>query len=110
MKAIVLKKQILKIFILSLILFGAWRLCLGTWCDFRKVLSEGLTHFGGQLEIRRSNKNIFFTETSFNSEDGSFVMNARSACSIESAALMNPDNSINVLFTAKKPLQEGLIQ
>jgi hypothetical protein len=71
------------------------------------MLRESLFRLEIESDIKKSNKNIFFMETSFKSNDGSFVMNARSACSVESAARMNPNSHIYVFFTANKPFKEG---
>jgi hypothetical protein len=71
-----------------------------------RTLSNNVNYVG---VIKQSNRNIFFIETSYNSDNESFVMNARSACSIESTARTNPDNDIYVLFTASKPLVKGTL-
>jgi lactosylceramide 4-alpha-galactosyltransferase len=44
---------------------------------------------------------IFFLETSFRSDLQGFTMNLRQACSIESAAKMNPERAVEVLFATK---------
>ncbi|XP_035733681.1 lactosylceramide 4-alpha-galactosyltransferase-like [Vespa mandarinia] len=48
-------------------------------------------------------KNIFFHETSCFDEKGIFL-NPRQACAVESAALMNPESTIYLLFLSPSPI------
>lgn len=49
----------------------------------------------------RKGKSIFFHETSCNSYiNGKIVIAAREACAVESAALLNPDTDVYLLFTS----------
>lgn len=49
----------------------------------------------------RKGKSIFFHETSCNSyQSGKIVITARQACAVESAARMNPNSDVYLLFTS----------
>jgi hypothetical protein len=52
-------------------------------------------------------KAVFFLETSFASDVGSFLLNNRQICAIESAARMNPRLDVFVLFASRKDFGSG---
>ncbi|KAG5675819.1 hypothetical protein PVAND_005690 [Polypedilum vanderplanki] len=68
-----------------------------TWTD-GKTLQDVSKNI--HLKTHSSSKNIFFHETSC-SNDGIIKINSRQACAIESAARMNPDYNIYLLFTSQ---------
>ena len=54
-------------------------------------------------------RNIFFVESSFFDSQGEVSLNNRQACSIESAALMNPKAHISVIFVTSSRLRHSNI-
>lgn len=60
------------------------------------------------LDIERSNfgKNIFFHETSCYGDEG-LMLNGRQACAVESAAKMNPNMSIYLLFMSPEKISDS---
>lgn len=73
-------------------------------CFKEKFKDDGKTlqEISNNTKLRRRDtyKNIFFHETSC-SINGIIKLNARQSCAIESAALMNPDYNVYVLFTSQ---------
>jgi hypothetical protein len=50
---------------------------------------------------------VFFIETTFESDNGEFNLNARQACSVESAARANPNMDVVVQFASKTRFKNG---
>ncbi|CAH1710687.1 unnamed protein product [Chironomus riparius] len=73
-------------------------------CFLDSVWKDGKTlqevSENSKLKLHSTSKNVFFHETSCN-VNGVIKLNARQSCAIESAALMNPDHNIYVLFTSQ---------
>jgi lactosylceramide 4-alpha-galactosyltransferase len=65
------------------------------------LLTFYYTKNGEIYSVSNPIKKIFFLETSFRSDLQGFTMNLRQACSIESAAKMNPERAVEVLFATK---------
>jgi hypothetical protein len=62
------------------------------------------------LDENSSNINIFFVETSGIKKEkakNSAILTSRAACSIESAAMKNPDSMIFVVFVAKSDVENS---
>ncbi|KOC61541.1 Lactosylceramide 4-alpha-galactosyltransferase [Habropoda laboriosa] len=59
----------------------------------------GLPDFDSESERPMTDRNIFFHETSCFNEDG-LVLNTRQACAVESAAKMNPNMNVYLLFVS----------
>ncbi|CAG9798768.1 unnamed protein product [Chironomus riparius] len=76
----------------------------GPNCYLDEYWKDGktLNEISDNLLLRNSSQpnNVFFHETSC-IKDGMLRLNARQACAIESAALMNPDHNIFVMFTSQ---------
>jgi hypothetical protein len=101
------QKIILRVLILLLIFCAILNIYRDGRKELKSFLTEKIFGFKNNDDIKKSTKNIFFIETSFQSENGSFVLNPRAACAIESAARINPYLEIFVLFTASKQFTEG---
>lgn len=54
-------------------------------------------------------RNIFFVESSFSETNSEVSLNSRQACSIESAALMNPNAQICVIFVTNSKIARSKI-
>lgn len=59
------------------------------------------------IESRHGKYDIFFIDSSFASENGIVKLQPRQACSIESAALMNPNSTVNLYVVTKKKVKFG---
>lgn len=69
---------------------------------------NGLEEFDATKENERPKfgKNIFFHETSCFGEDG-LRLNARQACAVESAAMMNPKMTVYLLFMSPSQISDS---
>jgi hypothetical protein len=76
-------------------------LILIIFSSFSGLLTFYYARNGERLSVSKPVKKIFFLETSFRSDLQGFTMNLRQACSIESAAKMNPERAVEVLFATK---------
>ncbi|XP_026299591.1 lactosylceramide 4-alpha-galactosyltransferase isoform X4 [Apis mellifera] len=66
-------------------------------CYNQASTSESLPNIDAKLDNQDTDWNIFFHETSCFDENG-LALNARQACAVESAAKINPDMNIYLLF------------
>ncbi|KAF3426284.1 hypothetical protein E2986_07236 [Frieseomelitta varia] len=110
-----MKKRLLLCFLCAIILFilmvstdndfiqHVSPFVIGEWNDItcyeEESASNGLPDFDPELDKPTTDRNIFFHETSCFDEDG-LVLNARQACAVESAAKMNPNMNVYLLFVS----------
>jgi predicted aspartyl protease len=74
------------------------------YSQFQKDFQTTFTNILTAKVQPKNGKNIFFIETSDSIYDVN--LNARQCCAIESAALMNPDLHIFILFASQKRLKK----
>lgn len=81
-------------------------LIFNLFSSFADSTLKNITSANNRLDTA---KNIFFIETSSNEENGELSLNSRQACSIESAALMNPTHLICVITVNNSKLKNSQI-
>ncbi|XP_006572148.1 lactosylceramide 4-alpha-galactosyltransferase isoform X2 [Apis mellifera] len=68
-------------------------------CYNQPNMPDSLLDFDPKIDKPNTDKNIFFHETSCFDENG-LMLNARQACAVESAAKMNPNMNVYLLFVS----------
>lgn len=84
-----------KLFVVVLLVFGVFLIYYNE--DIKITSFE--TNFRSWLKLKDyldENQNIFFTETGYSTDN--VIIDTRSACGVESAAVTNPDKRISVIF------------
>lgn len=71
--------------------------------------NKSLENISSPFVHLENTKNIFFVESSSNENNGEVTINARQACSIESAAIMNPTHLICVIIVNNSYLKKSQI-
>ncbi|XP_076764524.1 lactosylceramide 4-alpha-galactosyltransferase-like [Xylocopa sonorina] len=76
-------------------------------CYQEPSTSDSLPDFDPELDKLTADRNIFFHETSCFDENG-LILSARQACAVESAAKMNPNMNVYLLFVSASKISNQL--